>query len=52
MKTKYIFPHTEVQLFESANLMTMADASLGHGSTAPARGVQHSDLGGSLGPSY
>lgn len=52
MKTKYIFPHTEVQMFESANLMALMDPSLEHANPAPARGVQHSDLGGSLGPSY
>lgn len=52
MKTKYIFPQTEVQLFESANLMALADPSNEHPNPAPARGVQHSNLGGSLGPSY
>lgn len=52
MKTKYIFPQTEVQLFESANLMAMADATGGHINPAPARGVIHSNQGGSLGPSY
>ena len=52
MKTKYIFPQTEVQLFESANLMALQDATNGHVNPAPARGVQHSNLGGSLGPSY
>lgn len=54
MKTKTIYtsPVTDMILLGCECIMDLADATNGHVNLAPARGVQHSNLGGSLGPSY